>query len=163
VAACNGNTVRLSQAAADDALRAVGRTGQEVALGQDDLSRLTAKYNIQEEAVRQAAPSVQSSPAWVSVQKRTSEIVEAAAEDETGVVSAAVGVACDGLTGQIKTPQQMSQSLASAVEGMAPNRAFVLQQATRRLEAELAQIALDGSEDDKATALLFCYTLGAVY
>lgn len=157
--ACSG-TVRLGQAAADDVSRMVGRSADEVVLGQDELSRLTAKYSVSEEAMADVAPSAQSLSSW-NTAKRHVDTVYTEAED-SGVASALAGLACEGLTGQILTEEDLVNALGSAAAGMHPNKLFTLRNATIQLHNELAQIAEDGSEEDKAAALWLCYSLGVV-
>ncbi len=159
LSACN-TTVKLGQAAADDAFRAVGSAGKEITIGQDDLTRLTAKYSISPEALKQVAPSAEVVPSWSRTKSRIAAIYRAAQDEEAA--SAATGIGCEALTGQIKTQDDLNKSLVNAVAGMSPDRALTTRMATQELQKELALIKRDGTEDDQAAALWACYSLGLV-
>lgn len=158
VVSCGG--IKLGQSAADDAFRAVGKAADEVVLPQDDLERLTNKYSLNADVVKRVAPEAASVPAWSLVTSKITAIYKAANDEESA--SAATGIGCEALTGQIETEADLQKSLANALVGMSPNRLLTIRIATQELQKELAKVKRDGTEEDKAAALWACYSLGVV-
>ncbi|MCU1518760.1 MAG: hypothetical protein JWQ75_3481 [Pseudarthrobacter sp.] len=153
-------TIKLGQAAADDVFRAVGKAGKEVTLAQDDLERLSIRYSVNPDVMKSVAPEAASVPAWTRTRARIAAIYQAAQDSEAA--SAAAGIGCEALTGQIQTPADLTKSLNGALAGMNPNWAASTRTATQELQKELAKIKKDGTENDKAAALWACYSVGLV-
>jgi hypothetical protein len=152
------STVKLGQAAADDAFRAVGKAGGDVVLAPDDLERFSARYGVSSDAMKRVAPEAASVPSWSNVKSRIASIYRAVNDDEAA--SAATGIGCEGLTGQIKTEAELQESLTGALGGMSPDRILTTRRATQELQEELAKIKRDGTEKEKAAALWLCYAFG---
>lgn len=110
------------------------------------------------DVMKSVAPEAASIPSWTWTKSRIAAVYKAANDDEAA--SAATGIGCEALTGQIKTMADLNKSLASALAGMNPNRLVGIQTATKQLQDELAGIKRDGTDNEKAAALWACYTLG---
>ena len=74
----------------------------------------------------------------------------------------ALGVACDGLNGEIASEQDLYDSLASQFQGLTQSELEAAVDSTIALWEDLYQASTIGSDEERAVAALTCYLLEAV-
>jgi hypothetical protein len=160
LAGCSGQTVKISAGAVDQAAAAIGGSARgSLELTADDLSRLAAASNVSEDVIRSTAPQADSTPLWQRT-LRSAKTLEA--RTEGSVRDVALGVACDGFNGDITSVDQLYASLAGQLAGLTESELRAIAEATVSLWQELYDAHNSSDPEERAAAVLACYTLESV-
>jgi len=158
LAGCSGSGgVTIARAASHEAAELAGVRAQAIELTGADVTRLAKKVNVPEDEIRQVAPQLDSQTSW----QRTlaaGQGLRRAADDPLGKV--AIGVACDGLNGKIRSEQDLETSIFVQGGGLlSQGKALAVRQAAQELYANLVAASQSDDPHLRATVALTCFAV----
>lgn len=154
--AASCGSVKVAAGAVDEAARAVGGQFKTVELSGDQIETLARGASVSEDTIREVAPSLDAQGPW---QQSVTKARAIGAQFGPPVAEVSLGVACDGLAGDIKTEQDLYVSLAKQVYGLTQSQLQSLATSTRELWQTMYTAHKTGTQQDKATVALACYTV----
>ena len=151
-----GGGVKVASGAVDDAGRAFGNEAvTAIELSSDDVTRLANQAGVEDDVIRDVAPTLDQQPIWrPSVQGATEAYGEIPEELRTNLV----GLACDVLSGQITTAEQLEFEFYSRVKAETWDQD---RQAVNAFLSILGEMEAARASDDPSTqaaAVLTCFT-----
>lgn len=160
--ACNGgerqSVVQLGRSAAMKVFGSLGRETGEIGAASSEVAAQASRYGVTAESFTAVADSADTLSGWTRPQQSIDTMANFAKKAKNSkVVSAGVGVACDGMAGKLQDREMKLASLNSALVGMAYNDQMSFRAATKDLEEKLAALKKQGSPPDKAAAVWLCY------
>lgn len=151
---CGG--VKIASGAVDDAGRAFGNEAvTAIELSSDDVTRLANQAGVEDDVIRDVAPSLDQQSIWRPSVQGATEAYRQIPED---LRSGLVGLACDVLTGQITTDEQLRAEFYSRLGALTwdPDRQLVDEFLSILGEMEAARQSDD--PERQAAAVLTCFT-----
>ncbi len=145
----------IQSVAADDLARALGVQARRVELSQDRIRQLARNAEVSDDVVRSTADDLGTSALFQSARNQTSRIRETYGPPAAQV---ALGVACDGLTGEIQTYGDVYTSLTNNLVGLTTPQAQALTEDTVELYGNLYNSLAQGNQYDRAAVHLACYS-----
>jgi hypothetical protein len=162
VSGCNSGErqtiIQLARSAAQKVFGSLGRETGEIKVASSVMADQAALYGVSAESVTAVAGTADTQHGWTWPQLSIDQMADFAKEAKNNkVVSAGVGIACDGMAGKLQDQEQKVASLNSALVGMAYNDQVSFHAANKDLVEKLAYIKKEGSPPDKAAAVWLCY------
>ncbi len=156
---CSGGGVKLSVGAVEVVSRMSGAASRTVELTGDDVSRLAKQAGVNGDAIRDAAPQLDTTPFWQRSLSSAREVYEDTPEDVREVL---IGVACDGLNGKIRSEADLYDAVGGRVNGLRQGELEGLVAATLDLWQDLYDASNSNDPALRASAALACYTYEVV-
>jgi hypothetical protein len=158
LAGCGGS-VKVAPQAVEEAAIALGGATRVVELSSDDISRLASQADVADDAIREVAPQADSQPLWsraIAGARTVNERTEGMIRD------VAIGVACDGVNGEIQSVEDVYFSLANQLQGLSESELESITTATVQMWQDLYDARLSDDPDLRAASVLVCYTISQV-
>lgn len=151
-----GGGAKVAAGAVDDAGRAFGNEAvTAIELSSDDVTRLAGQAGVEDDVIRDVAPSLDRQSIW---RQSVDGATEAYREVPGDLRSELVGLACDVLTGQITTDDQLNAEFQSRLGALTwdPDRKLVDEFLSILGEMDAARQSNDPQR--QAAAVLTCFT-----
>lgn len=135
---------------------AVGRSAdREVVVSVESVSSIARQSGASEETVRSVASNLDQQPVWRQSVDRARSVYEAVPEQVRDPI---LNIACQGFTGQIRTPEQLAGAIQQEFQGqLTRDQLRALYNSVTGLWQELNRAYASG-DNGRAAALLTCFT-----
>lgn len=159
---CSGeNLVVVAQPAVREISGLVGASTRTIGASASEVSQLSKMANVTEEVVVDVAPQLERESLW----KRSMDSTRSAyREVPDSVKKPAISIACQWVTGEIRTREDFEKSLLEEFDfaKMTDNEVQQAVQDIETLHDDLADALASSDPDERATAVLICFTMDHV-
>lgn len=155
LSSCGAGSVKVATGAARQGGTALGHSPVTIEASADDVARLASRAQVKDDVIRQVAPKLDQQPTWQKSLSGARTIYDEVPDDVKEVL---VGVACDGVNGEIDSVESLQVSIASKVVA-SPDQISALVDSVRGLWDDLYQASMSGDPEVRASALLTCFTI----
>lgn len=154
--ACFGQTVTVSRNAVRQAAPLLDTTVAVVEFSADDVVRFSRQADVSEQVIRESAESLDAAGAWHLSMENLTRVYQVTPPELRGPL---LGVACDGISGQIQTREDLDQAIIARVQslGYPPEKQYG--DAVVQLWSDLEQAMRSPNPDFRAAAVLTCATI----
>ena len=154
VTGCTGEELKVASGAIEDGNSAFGRTVSEIKLSDAEVSQIADEAGVSTSVVKEVAPSLDSEPVW---QQSMTDVHPVAAADDP-VSEGLLDIACQGVTGQIQSDQELYDAIVAEFDPRTQDEAVALATDVRGLWQDLYD-AYNSDDESKAAAALTCFTV----
>lgn len=159
VSACGGSSVKIATGAARQGAGALGHSTVTVEASSDDVARLAEKVHVDDDVIRDIAPSLDTQPTWRTSVNGVRTVYDQVPE---AVQEVLLGLACDGVNGKIRSTDDLVASLQIKLAEYPIDDRIQFRMSVESLWRDLYKASISGNPDVRASAALSCFTIEQV-
>jgi len=153
-------SLQIADGAVQQGARVVGnKSVTAVKLSTDDVTRLADQARVSEDVIREVAPQLDNQSVW---QRSLSGVQTVYQQTPAELRGNLVGLACDGMNGEIATQQQLAANVQQRFQVNNQDELTQLVHDVVGLWQDLYEARNSGDPDLQAAAVLACFTVEAM-
>jgi len=156
LSACGSGDVTVARGAVSQGGRLMDSGLSSVKLTADDVDALAVQVNVSEDVIRDVAPTLDEQPVW---RRAIGGVTTVYRQTPEQVRSNLIGIACEGVTGQIESQAALQQNVQERFQVSTQDELTQLVNAVLGLWQSLYDASISEDADIRAAAAIACFTV----